>query len=171
MSEAVVPADRPRALAFLPRFLFDGGRGAAAYVLKAWLLVLLPSVALAFAVDALAPQQDGPFAGAEQIPPAFMFILLVGVGPFLETLIMAVVATVLNRMGGLTLAAFGNALLWGLAHSFAAPLWGLVVWWPFLILTIAFLTWRPRGLWFAIGVATTIHALQNAVAGAGLVFG
>jgi len=41
----------------------------------------------------------------------------------------------------------------------------------FLILTVAFLTWRPRSLWFAIGVAAAIHAFQNVVAGAGLVFG
>jgi hypothetical protein len=54
--------------------------------------------------------------------------------------------------------------LWGVAHSLAAPLWGLIVWWPFLIFSIALLTWRERGLLPAIAVVTTIHGLQNATA-------
>lgn len=170
MTEGEVPGERPRQLFFLPRFLFKPERPLA-YILKAWPLALLPSLALGLIANRFAPPASAPFGDAERIPAAFLFVMLVVVGPFLETLIMAAVATVLNRAWGLATAAVVSALLWGVAHGLVAPLWGMVVWWPFLILTIAFLTWRPRGLWLAIGVAAAIHALQNVVAGAGLVFG
>ena len=54
------------------------------------------------------------------------------------------------------------AALWGVLHSLVAARWGLVVWWPFLIFSIAYLTWRPLGYWRAVGVVTAIHLLQNA---------
>jgi hypothetical protein len=50
-------------------------------------------------------------------------------------------------------------------------LWGLVVWWPFLILSAIFLVWRSeRGLGTAILMTTAVHALQNAVVGSALLF-
>jgi hypothetical protein len=40
-----------------------------------------------------------------------------------------------------------------------------VVWWPFLLFSIAILAWRGRGLLQTVAVVTTIHGLQNATAG------
>lgn len=154
-------------MSFLPRFLFAEGR-APAYFAKAWLVTVVPSLALALLVSRIVPEAETPFGEAVGISAPIMFALLVVVGPFLETLIMAAVASVLNRFAGPACAAIGSAVLWGLAHSALVSLWGLVVWWPFLILTIVYLTWRPRGFWFAVGMATSIHGLQNAVASAGL---
>jgi len=70
----------------------------------------------------------------------------------------------LNRIAGAGPAAIGSALLWGVSHSLAVPVWGLVVWWPFLILSVALLTWRRRGLGTAVLLVAGIHAMQNAVA-------
>jgi len=120
---------RPRLLSFLPRFLFKPERPLA-YILKVWPLALLPSLALGFLANGLAPATaPAPFADTDRIPAAFLLVMLVVVGPFLETLIMAAVATVLNRAPGLATAAIASALLWGVAHGLVAPLWGIVVWW------------------------------------------
>ena len=72
----------------------------------------------------------------------------------------------LQRVAGSAPAVVLNALLWGVVHSLVEPLWGLVVWWPFLILSIALLAWRERGLLAAVAIVTAIHTLQNAVAAA-----
>ena len=49
-------------------------------------------------------------------------------------------------------------------RGLSAPAWGLIAWWGFLILSIAFLTWRRAGPGRAILVVFAIHALQNALA-------
>ena len=81
--------------------------------------------------------------------------------PFVETLIMAAVLSLLLRVVPPTAAVLASAVLWGIAHSLQAPVWGLVIWWPFLIFSTLYVVWRQRGTWTAIGVAATTHALQN----------
>ena len=158
---------RSRGLRFLPRFLFVA-ENAPVYILGAWLLAMLPSLVLSGLLRLVAPEAEVPLVEYECLPPAFTAIMLIVVAPFLETLIMAAWATILHRAFGFVAAVFGSALAWGIAHSSAVPAWGLVVWWPFLIFTIVYLTWRRRGLWPAIGMATAVHALQNSVGVAGL---
>lgn len=179
MTADVRPAakDRPAGSAWLPAFLFRAERWPA-YVLKAWLLALIPSIALAALVAVALPQAGAPDFGPAEAPvdKAVLAIGLVLIGPFLETLIMALGLTLFRALAGVTGAVVLSALFWGLLHSFgpmlaggeAIPVWGLVVWWPFLILSIAYLTWRPRGFGLAIGTATVIHGLQNSVAAAAL---
>ena len=61
-----------------------------------------------------------------------------------------------------TVAVFLSAIGWGIAHSIAAPAWGLVIWWPFLIFSTLYVVWRQRGFWLAIAIAAAVHMLQNA---------
>jgi membrane protease YdiL (CAAX protease family) len=157
---------RPLWLAFLPDFLFEIDPKPVRYVLKAWLLVLLPTMFLSGAVNLLlhpARQPNVPVAGAAEI------LFLVVATPVLETLIMALVLAGLSRLMSAGPAATASAILWGLLHGMAAPAWGLVAWWPFLIMSIAFLTWRHLGLSPALTIAASIHALQNGFAAAILV--
>jgi membrane protease YdiL (CAAX protease family) len=151
---------RPRWLGFLPAFLFRADTPAFGYVLKAWLLVLLPSLALSGLLSFVLPEASGPRLG---LTP-FFILLLVVVSPALETLIMAAPLIGLRRLVGPGPAVVASAAGWAVAHSLAAPAWGLVVWWPFLILSIAFLAWRERGFWRAIAVVAAIHGLQNGAA-------
>jgi membrane protease YdiL (CAAX protease family) len=67
----------------------------------------------------------------------------------------------LNRLGGRWVAVVGSAMLWGVLHSLLAPTWGVAIWWPFLIFSTAFLTWREKGYWIGIATAATIHLLNN----------
>jgi membrane protease YdiL (CAAX protease family) len=154
---------RPPYLRFLPGFLFRTDTPKGAYLLKAWLLALVPSFLLSGLVSLLARRAEPPDVPVEG---SVSLLLLIVAGPFLETLIMVVPLLGLNRLFGFGAAVVLSALMWAGAHSLAAPIWGLVVWWPFLIFSIALLTWRERGLWTAIAMVTVIHGLQNGTAGA-----
>lgn len=152
---------RPLYLAWLPGFLFETDSSATRYVARAWLLALLPSIVLSVlvrmvAAEAVAPQFPGE-AGQ-------LILFVVFIGPALETLLLALPLLALNRLLGPGPAVAGSALLWGVVHSAVVPIWGPVIWWPFLIMSIAFLTWRRIGLVPTILIVTLIHGLQNSVA-------
>jgi membrane protease YdiL (CAAX protease family) len=163
--------ERPAYLRFLPRFLFDADHPKLLFVLKAWLLALLPSFALSGLISAAtsvtAQQVEQPDIPTEG--PLALFALIV-IGPLLETLIMAAILLGLRRLVGPGPAVVLSALLWAVGHSLAASIWGLVVWWPFLIFSIAFLTWCGRSFWLGVGLVTLIHGLQNATVGVLLLF-
>ena len=162
MASAAFPQGRPGWLRFLPRFLFRAEPGAPSYAFKAWLLALGPSLVIAGIV---ASAGGAPQGGLAEPPPRFL-LLSVLVAPLAETLLMILPLLALQRLAGPGPAVLLNALLWAVLHSLIEPIWGLVVWWPFLILSIAMLAWRERGLLAAIAVVTAIHTLQNATAAA-----
>ncbi len=156
-------AERPAYLRFLPDFLFRQDEPPLPYILKGWVLALLPSLAL----SVLAGLVASPTAEIPDIPVqgSSSLLLLIVVGPLLETLILLPMVLGFRRLLGPGPAVLLGALLWAIGHSLAAPIWGLVVWWPFLLFSIAILTWRDRGLLPTVAVVTTIHGLQNATAG------
>jgi hypothetical protein len=92
-----------------------------------------------------------------------LFAMLVLVAPMLETLIMGSVLVLLQRLFGTGPAILLSAAGWGAVHSLQAPAWGLVIWWPFLIFSTAFLVWRARGFWRAWALVSALHALQNLI--------
>ena len=143
---------------FLPRFLFSAEEPALAYAAKAWLLALLPSLALAGLINLAAPS-----AGTPDFPVGgtIFLVLVLIVAPLVETLLMIPPLWAFARIAGPGAAAIGSALLWAALHSLAVPLWGLVVWWPFLILSVVLLTWWRRGLGRALLMVAGIHAMQN----------
>ena len=155
--------ERPVYLRFLPNFLFRKDEPPLPYILKGYLLALLPSLALSMLAGLVA----SPAAEIPDIPVqgSTSLLLLIVVGPLLETLILLPMVLGFRRLFGPGPAVLLGALLWAIGHSLAAPIWGLVVWWPFLLFSIAILTWRDRGLLQTVAVVTTIHGLQNATAG------
>jgi membrane protease YdiL (CAAX protease family) len=158
--ESALPG-RPAYLAWLPRFLFETDSLLPRYIAKAWLTALLPSIALSALVRQVTPDAAAPgFPGDAGV----LILFVVFLGPALETLMLALPLLALNRLFGPGPAVVVSALGWGLAHSLVAPTWGLVIWWPFLIMSIAFMTWRREGIGVAVGVAFAIHALQNGCA-------
>ena len=168
MTTPTAPAERPAYLAFLPVFLFRPRGSKAAYVLKAWPVALIPSILLSATINMSVPSAKGPDL---PLSGPLMVALVTIIGPFLETLIMAAVLLALRRFVGFGPAVVLSSVGWGVAHSSAAAIWGLVIWWPFLIFSIAFLTWRQRGFWSGILIVSAIHALQNSFAVALLLVG
>ena len=123
-----------------------------------WLTTFIPSILLAFIIGSIAP--DVPQPQFNMTGPSAVFMLAV-FAPVLETLIMGTVLIVLLRLFSPTVAILMSALGWGIAHSWAAPTWGLVIWWPFLIFSTLFVAWRQRSLGAAFVMPMIAHGLHN----------
>lgn len=134
----------------------------------AWVTAFVPALVLGAAVAAVMPDEAMP-----KFPPVDwnLFLLMVVAAPLLETLIMGTALVLLRLLLSPTMAVLVSAVGWGIAHSAAAPAWGLVIWWPFLVFSTLFLTWRGRSLFAAVGMAAAAHALHNLPPALLLVFG
>ena len=122
-------------------------------------MTTIPALLLSLVVSSLLPKVAGP--SFEQVGPS-MVVLLVVIAPLLETLIMAAVLEILLLLRlPPKYAVIVSSLGWGVAHSLAAPAWGLVIWWPFLIFSTLYVTWRGEGRILAIGIVFAVHALNN----------
>ena len=153
-------------LRFLPEAIREPRRAWLAILIGA-ALTLSGSLLLSWAASSIAPtlaKPNFPVRG----PMAFGLLVLFA--PVVETLIMAVMLSLLSRFLSPTLAVLSSAALWGVAHSMQATVWGLVVWWPFLVFSTLYMVWRQRGTSAALAVATATHALQNLVPGWAIAF-
>ena len=129
-------------------------------IVVGWLLSITGSLALSAASRALAPDLGTP--QFPEVPGGLLLFLLVVFAPLIETLIMAAALEVMLRLKVPPAVAIAlSALGWGIAHSTQAPAWGLVIWWPFLIVSTLYVTWAKRSIWAAVGVVFAVHALQN----------
>jgi hypothetical protein len=144
----------------LPRALIEARRPIVA-ISTAWLLTFPISILLALLLAVFVPgseQPKFPFQGFD------LFWRLVIFAPALETLIMGVFLLILLQFLRPTAAVLITSLCAGLAHSYApngVAIWGLVIWWPFLIFSTLFVVWRERSLWAAFSMAALAHALHN----------
>jgi hypothetical protein len=145
-------------LSFFPKPLREARRVWLAIPL-AWLFCIVPSIALAYLVQAFAPQLHMP---EFPIKGHVAFLALAVFSPIIETLILAAFITLFRLVFSPTVSVFLSGIGWGVAHSTQASAWGLVVWWPFLIMSMLFVVWRERGFWIAIIVPAAVHILQNA---------
>lgn len=166
-SPPLAPAREPAfgALArLLPAWLFEPFRPVR-YLALAWLLTFVPALLLSLIVSSMAgdsAQPNFPFGSWA------VFALVVVFAPISETLIMGATLLLLRSFLHPTAAVLVSAAGWGIAHSLAAPAWGLVIWWPFLVFSIVFLVWREQGLLPAFAIVSLLHALHNLLPAAGL---
>ena len=149
----------PRPLVWLPRPIREP-RNPFLSVAVGWLTTFLPSIAIGAAVTALFPHLGLPDLG---VANTTIFILVVIVSPIIETMIMAAVLELLLRFVPPAVAVAISAIGWGIAHSLAAPAWGLVIWWPFLIFSTLYVSWRQRSTLAGLSIVASTHALQNAL--------
>ena len=144
-------------ISFLPQALLAPRRPLRALGV-AWVTAFLPTLVLSAAVTALLPNDTLPkFPMVDET----LFLLIVVAAPLLETLVMGAALVLLRLFLSPTIAVLVSAVGWGIAHSLEAPAWGLVIWWPFLLFSTLFLTWRRRSLLAALGLAAAAHALHN----------
>jgi membrane protease YdiL (CAAX protease family) len=141
----------------LPRPLLEARRPFLA-IGVGWLTAFLPGLALAALVTTLLPPSAQPQFAVPNVLAVLLFVIF---APVVETLIMAVVLGLLLRVLPAAAAVVVSAIGWGIAHSLAAPAWGLVVWWPFLVFSTLYVTWRRRSLLAAIAIPAATHALHN----------
>ncbi len=123
-----------------------------------WLTAFPVSMVFAAIGAFLLPQAQQPefhVSGLAAISALVIF------SPVVETLIMGAVLLLLLKLMPPWLAVLASAAGWGIAHSSVAPIWGLVIWWPFLVFSTLFVTWRDRSLTLAFLIPMCVHALQN----------
>ena len=145
-------------LSIFPKLLREPGR-AWLVIPFAWLLCIVPSLGLAYLVQAVAPQLDLP---EFPIKGHVGFLALAVLAPIIETFILAAIVSVLRLIFSPTVTVIVSSIGWGIAHSLQASAWGFVVWWPFLIMSMLYLVWRQRGFWLAIAIPAAVHMMQNA---------
>ena len=163
--------------------LLDTGVHPLRYVLRAWPRAMWPTFAVALVLTLLCQLLGlDPFSGEDprrllgsepngSEPKGRLLLKVVLFAPLAETLLMAPMLALLMRLwGGRRLpAALSSAAAWAFLHSLSALLWGLCVFWTFLVFSTAWLAWRPRSFGHAFLVTAAIHALHNAVAGLALI--
>jgi len=144
-------------LNYLPRAIRETRNPVKALGIT-WLTTFLPSILLAGVIGQIVPNVPQPQFNVTG--PMAVFALAV-FAPVVETLIMGTVLLVLLRLFSPTAAILLSAFGWGIAHSLAAPTWGLVIWWPFLILSTLFVAWRRHSLGAAFAMPMIAHGLHN----------
>lgn len=98
--------------------------------------------------------------------------LLLGVGvisPLVETFGMAVIIWILRRLMARTeYLPLVTALLCAGAHSLAKPLWGVEIFWSFVIFSLCFTAWEKKSFLNAFWMTAGLHALHNLLPTLGL---
>jgi len=132
------------------------------YVARAWLIAVLPSLALFGARLAtgdaslrppMAPDVAGFAAYSIVVAPLIETALMI---PFALALRALPVASDWPRAGAL-------AALAALAHGFGGSAWQVVnAFWPFFVYSTAMFVWRRRSINDAFLVPALVHMLHNA---------
>jgi hypothetical protein len=130
------------------------------YIWKAWLIALLPSIAISAIVALVVPGHGPSFNG----PLWFVVVGGLILSPWVETLLMWRIFRMLKYLTKRTLwLACGSAFVWALLHSTSALTWGLTVFWGFVVLSVCFLEWEKQSTWMAIKVTAAIHTCINMI--------
>ena len=144
-------------LTWLPKALLDP-TSALRSIAVGWLMAFPASILLAALIHLIAPDAKTPEFPITGLPAIGLIVLF---SPIVETLIMGSVLLLLLKFLSPTRAVIVSAIGWGMVHSIAAPIWGLIIWWPFLIFSTLFVAWRNRSLLLAFAMPATVHGLQN----------
>lgn len=129
------------------------------YVIRAGLISLVPSLVIAFLLAGVGLSDEEAMPQfSQEMGAVFLFVNMVIVAPVLETLLLAFGLWLLSFATRNPLRlALASCVLWAVLHSLAAPLWGLTIVWPFFVFSCAYLAWRRRSRWHAMGAACGIH--------------
>ena len=144
------------------RNITDTTAGHVRYVARAWLLALVPSLALFALRVALGGVSPALPPAAELAGVAFYSIL---VAPLVETAAMIPFALALARLPVASDAprTLALAALAALAHGFGGSGWQVALaFWPFVVYSAALFAWRARSLADAYLVTAAVHMLFNA---------
>jgi len=145
-------------LRFLPP-PFREPRRAWLVIPLAWLLSFLGSIVLAAVVHWIVPNAQS--VDIPKLPPWAIIFAFAIFSPVVESILMGLALKLLMRWVTPGVAILISAVGWGILHSIEVPIWGLAIWWPFLIFSTLFVIWQVRGFWIGVGVAAATHGLQN----------
>ena len=142
---------------FVPDFLAKP-RNPLHAIAGGWAVAFPISMLLSVLAQTLAPDALAPTFSVSGYSAVFALAVF---APAVETLIMGAVLLLLLKFVRPEVAVAVSVVGWAIMHSTIAPIWGLVIWWPFLIFSILFVTWRQHSLAMAFMVPMAVHGLQN----------
>ena len=122
---------------------------------------LIPSLVLSFVIAQIGLLNENTRPKFEG-PPILVVLGMIILSPIIETLLMAAILWAGSFLtGNKTRLAAASAVIWGVLHSLAAPVWGLTVAWPFFVFSCVYLGWRDNSVAKALWVAAALHAFHN----------
>jgi hypothetical protein len=149
----------PGPLAAFWRRLSDDNQHPVRYLGRALLADLPVTVAIGFLLNALTGTTWPEFP-ADSLPR--ILVAMCVVAPLLETAGLAVLIWLLQRIVPRpTLVPLVAALVCAALHSLAKPLWGIEIFWAFLIFSLCYVTWARKSVWAGLGLTALLHALHN----------
>lgn len=156
--------------------LLDRTVHPAHYILRAWPVAVVPTLFIATVASVIAKLigadylfDESQWGNLFEMSSGMLLLQIIVVAPILETLLMApLLALFVWVLPRRRYAVLASASVWAVLHSLSAPIWGVCIFWTFVVFSTAFLVWREVSLWHALGVTAAIHALNNALAGLGL---
>ena len=160
----------------LARLLFDTRVHPLRYVVRAWPVAMVPTFFIAFVLSSLTRlaglehlfDQD-QWTSLVSMSKGMLFFQVVIFAPLVETLLMAPLLALLMRvLKRRRYAIPASAAVWAGLHSLSAVVWGLCIFWTFIVFSSAFLAWRPRSFKHAYFVTAATQAVDKLVAGLGL---
>lgn len=152
---------------------FNPGPSVWRYVVRMGLISLVPSLLIGVVIFVIlseftdSPLEYGPqYDEGSPLSGLALFFSVVVIGPAIETLLMSAVLWGLSFITRKVVhLAVLSAVVWAMLHSLMAPIWGLVIAWPFYVFSRAYLAWRPYGWWKSVGITSCIHMFQNLLPG------
>ena len=141
------------------RQLADGNQHPVRYLGLALLADLPVTVAVGFLLNTLTGTTWPEFP-ADSLPR--ILVAMCVFAPIVETFGLAVVIGVLRHfMKRTEYVPLVAALICAGLHSLAKPLWGIEIFWAFLIFSLCYVTWAKKSVWAALGLTALLHALHN----------
>jgi len=84
------------------------------------------------------------------------------ISPLVETFAMWLLLWALSVFTEKTyLLSVISGVAWGFIHGLTSPIWGLFVFWPFIIFSFCFLEWKKKSVKDAIIVTSIVHTCHN----------
>ena len=154
------PVRQASDLSFLPALVREPRRPLPT-ILICWLLAIGGALLIATLVRTIVADAESPDFGWLIGKGFFTIFILAIATPLIETLILAVTTSILLRFVKPQFAILISSLGWALAHSSDTPVWGLVIFWPFIIFTTLYVVWKQRSLAWGIAMPWAVHAMQN----------
>lgn len=148
-------------------FLTKSNGSKAVYIIKAALISFISALSVALIVTQLFDFSS--YYDTDESDEAWRLIDFFGFvifAPLAETLLMIPILKIIKRFtNNFWTIVFINALVWSCLHSLSMPVWGIFTFFPFVVFTVAFLTWETHSKRFAFCITACIHGLQNLLAG------
>lgn len=130
------------------------------YAVKAACISIIPALVIA---SVLLTSTSLDLSEAEPSSTGFMlFFSQVIFAPVVETFVQLIVIILLLKIiKEKALIIFISAFLWAFIHALIAPLWGLTIFWSFIILSIVCLEYLKYSPTRAFIMTASVHLLQN----------